>query len=78
MKRRRVDGAERGAIVLGMSESDSHPSIVVKRYGRTRLYVNAAGRYVSMSDLRAWADENRRFVVIDTETGEDVTRVLLA
>jgi hypothetical protein len=32
----------------------------------------------SIEELREWAAQDVDFVVIDTETGEDVTRVLLA
>jgi len=32
----------------------------------------------SIDELREWAARDVDFVVIDTETGEDVTRVLLA
>ncbi len=51
---------------------------IVKRYARTRLYDTAAARYVTIGDLRAWLAAGVMFVVIDTETGDDVTRVLLA
>ncbi len=52
--------------------------ILIKRYGRSRLYEPARGRYVSIDDLRAWQREGIVFTVIDVETGADVTRVLLA
>jgi len=32
----------------------------------------------SLEDLREWATNGIAFVVIDSETGEDVTRILLA
>lgn len=32
----------------------------------------------SLEDLRGWAAHGIDFVVVDSETGEDVTRVLLA
>jgi polyhydroxyalkanoate synthesis regulator protein len=32
----------------------------------------------SIEELRAWVAQGVNFVVIDSETGEDVTRVLLA
>jgi polyhydroxyalkanoate synthesis regulator protein len=32
----------------------------------------------SIEELRCWADDKIDFVVIDTETGEDITRILLA
>ena len=55
------------------------------RYGRPRVYHPANGCYVSsrglagdIDDLRQWQREGVAFAVIDTETGADVTRVLLA
>jgi polyhydroxyalkanoate synthesis regulator protein len=52
--------------------------IVIKRYARSRLYDAAGGRYVSVAELRRWRSEGVSFVVLDVETGADVTRVLLA
>jgi polyhydroxyalkanoate synthesis regulator protein len=52
--------------------------ILVKRYSRDRLYDTAAGRYLTIADLRKWAARAISFVVFDAETGEDITRILLA
>ena len=52
--------------------------ILVKRYARSRLYDTDGGRYVSVEQLRGWAAAGLAFIVLDTETGADVTRVLLA
>jgi len=52
--------------------------IIIKRYARSRLYEPGRGRYVSMDTLRAWKAKAIAFIVVDTETGEDITRVLLA
>jgi polyhydroxyalkanoate synthesis regulator protein len=52
--------------------------ILVKRYGRSRLYDTAEGRYVSIDELREWQREGIAFCVRDAETGEDITLVLLA
>ena len=51
---------------------------LVKRYGRSRLYDTQAARYVTVADLRVWASKGIPFTVIDVETGDDITRVLLA
>jgi polyhydroxyalkanoate synthesis regulator protein len=51
---------------------------IVKRYARSRLYDTQAARYVTLRDLRAWAARGIAFIVIDVETGDDVTNVLLA
>jgi polyhydroxyalkanoate synthesis regulator protein len=52
--------------------------ILVKRYRGFRLYDTAEGRYVTVDDLRQWQRDDIAFWVQDVETGEDVTRVLLA
>ena len=52
--------------------------ILIKRYGRSRLYCAAKGRYVSVEELRQWQRVGICFVVEDAETGTDITRVLLA
>lgn len=52
--------------------------ITIKRYDRSRLYHAAAGRYVNLDDLRDWTAQGVEFSVVDAETGQDVTRVLLA
>jgi len=61
-----------------MSAEPQSVPIVVKRYGRSRLYDTTALRYVTVDELRRWWHDQIAFVVIDTETGDDVTRVLLA
>ena len=52
--------------------------IVVKRYARSRLYDAANRRYVTVEQLRDWRVKGVAFSVKDTETGADITRVLLA
>jgi polyhydroxyalkanoate synthesis regulator protein len=53
-------------------------AILVKRYAQSRLYDTAALRYVTVTDLRDWRARGVPFVVRDTETGDDITRALLA
>jgi polyhydroxyalkanoate synthesis regulator protein len=55
-----------------------YPPILVRRYARSRLYDTVAGRYLSVDDLRQWLKDGVRFEVRDSETGHDITRVLLA
>jgi polyhydroxyalkanoate synthesis regulator protein len=45
--------------------------ILVKRYGRFRLYDTCQGRYVTLVDLHCWLRQGISFVVMDIETGED-------
>lgn len=52
--------------------------ILAKRYGRSRLYDTERGQHVTLADLRGRERRGITFVGVDTESGEDVTRVLLA
>ena len=52
--------------------------IVIRRCARARLYHAGAGRYVSPEDLPDGAARGVAFTVVDVETGEEVTAVLLA
>jgi polyhydroxyalkanoate synthesis regulator protein len=61
-----------------MANADSAAPITIKRYARRRLYDPARGRYVTLDVLRDWAATGVDFSVVDVETGDDVTRVLLA
>lgn len=61
-----------------MSAARTSKPILVKRYAPSHFYDTGGQRYVSVEQLRGWAAEGVAFVVPDTETGIDVTRVLLA
>ena len=61
-----------------MHAEPQYAPILVKQYAGSRLYDTVALRYLTVSDLREWADNDVRFAVVDAETGDDVTRVLLA
>ena len=61
-----------------MTAAPQDAPILVKRYDRIRLYDTAAARYRTTDELRQWEKNGIPFVVIDTETGDDITRVLLA
>jgi polyhydroxyalkanoate synthesis regulator protein len=51
--------------------------ILVKRYGRSRLYDTERGCYVSPDQLREWMCQGILFSITDPETGSDVTSRLL-
>jgi polyhydroxyalkanoate synthesis regulator protein len=52
--------------------------ILIKRYARSRLYDASRSRYVNVDELRDWERKSIIFTVLDVETDEDITRVLLA
>jgi polyhydroxyalkanoate synthesis regulator protein len=61
-----------------MSEARKPDAILIRRYGRSRLYDAENQRYVSIEQLQDLAAKGISIAVLDTETGADVTRVLLA
>jgi polyhydroxyalkanoate synthesis repressor PhaR len=52
--------------------------IIVKRYAGSRLYDTARACYVTVEDLRRWQSAGVPFVVRDADSGEDLTRAILA
>jgi polyhydroxyalkanoate synthesis regulator protein len=60
------------------SQHDASQPVIVKSYARSRIYDTNGLRYVTLDIIRAWSAAGIAFAVIDTETEEDVTRVLLA
>ena len=52
--------------------------ILVKRYAGSWLYDTSNARYVTIEDLRKWRNRGIAFEVREAETGEDVSRILLA
>jgi hypothetical protein len=50
------------------------PPVLVKRYAGRRLYRPATSAYLTREDLMTMAKDGERFVVIDADTQEDVTR----
>jgi polyhydroxyalkanoate synthesis regulator protein len=61
-----------------MSDASASGPVIIRRYARSRRYDAAGGRYVSMGTLRLWHMRGIAFTVLDAESGEDVTRILLA
>jgi polyhydroxyalkanoate synthesis repressor PhaR len=51
--------------------------LIVKRYAGRRLYDPAAGAYLTLDDLALLAHDDEDFVVIEAETGEDITGSVL-
>jgi polyhydroxyalkanoate synthesis regulator protein len=60
-----------------MADRPKSALIVVKQYADNRLYDTSGRRYVSVEDLRRWADEGVPFVILDAATRRDVTSQLI-
>ena len=50
---------------------------VIKRYANRRLYHTRTGQYVSRKSLEEMARRGEEFIVLDSNTGEDITHVVL-
>jgi polyhydroxyalkanoate synthesis regulator protein len=51
---------------------------LIKRHGGSRLSDTSRPRYMTVDELRDWERKGIIFTVLDAETGEDITHVVLA
>jgi polyhydroxyalkanoate synthesis repressor PhaR len=51
--------------------------VTIKKYPNRRLYDTSAGKYVNLEDLATMIRDGREIQVVDSKTGEDLTRVVL-
>lgn len=55
----------------------STKAIVIKKYANRRLYDTSTSRYINLEDIASLVRNGKDLKVVDTTTGEDVTRVTL-
>jgi len=60
-----------------MLERMAEHKVVVKKYENRRLYDTAASRYVNLDDVARMVREGVEVQVVDSRSGEDLTRVIL-
>jgi polyhydroxyalkanoate synthesis repressor PhaR len=51
--------------------------VVIRKYPNRRLYDTGAKRYVNLEEIAALIRQGREVQVVDSRTGEDLTRVVL-
>jgi len=51
--------------------------IVIKKYSNRRLYDTTHKRYVTLDDIASLIREGHEIKVIDSQTGEDITKIIL-
>lgn len=51
--------------------------ITIKKYPNRRLYDTSKSQYVNLDYIKTLIDEREDFTVIDSKTGEDITKSLL-
>ena len=59
------------------NEQQDKTFALIKQYAGRRLYNTASLAYVSLDDLADMVVSGQRFVVVESETGNDITRVIL-
>jgi polyhydroxyalkanoate synthesis regulator protein len=52
--------------------------VLIKLYPGRRLYDGEIGRYRSLDELRVWKERQVPFLIIDSQTGADVTERILS
>jgi polyhydroxyalkanoate synthesis regulator protein len=52
--------------------------VIIKLYANHRLYDGEIGRYRSLDELRVWRERQVPFLIVDSETGDDVTDRILS
>jgi hypothetical protein len=72
-RRRLKSAAEIPVIGETMQMGELARPVLVKRYAGRRLYGPATGAYLTRDDLMMMAENGEKFVVIDIDTGDDVT-----
>jgi polyhydroxyalkanoate synthesis repressor PhaR len=50
---------------------------VIKKYANRRMYDTAESRYIALDDIRQLVVNGEQFRVIDTRSGDDITRSIL-
>lgn len=58
------------------NRQDNGP-VLIKRYAGRRLYNTATAAYLSLDDLAGMILNGQRFIVRESETGQDITRDIL-
>jgi polyhydroxyalkanoate synthesis repressor PhaR len=61
-----------------MSNTSQSHTVIVKRYAGRRLYNTETAAYVTVDELREMADAGIELAVYEADTGEDITRTILA
>lgn len=51
--------------------------IIIKKYPNRRLYNSDTSQYINLADIKALINQHQAFKVVDSKTGDDVTKSLL-
>jgi polyhydroxyalkanoate synthesis repressor PhaR len=63
--------------VVTQRSTDGPDPVVIRKYPNRRLYDTGAKRYVNLEEIAALIRQGREVQVVDSRTGEDLTRVVL-
>ncbi len=53
-------------------------AVLIKRYANRKLYNTDTSRYITLKGISELVRENRDIRVIDNETGDDITPIILS
>ncbi len=53
-------------------------SVLIKRYANRKLYNTDSSRYITLKGISELIKEGREIHVVDNETGEDITPIVLS
>jgi polyhydroxyalkanoate synthesis repressor PhaR len=59
-----------------MKPTDPEP-VIIKKYANRRLYDTTHSRYVNLEDVAALVRDGHEVTVVDSASGDDLTRVIL-
>ena len=62
---------------MGRTRPKPGEPMVVKKYANRRLYDTGRSPYVTLEDLNEMVKDDIDFIVVDAQSGEDLTRSVL-
>lgn len=61
---------------MGLSMPGTN-AVVIKKYPNRRLYNTAISSYITLEELSSMVKKGEEFIVLDSKSGDDITRVTL-
>jgi polyhydroxyalkanoate synthesis repressor PhaR len=62
---------------MSKEDKETHGQVTIKKYSNRRLYDSTNKRYVTLDDIAALIREGNEVKVIDSQTGADISKVIL-
>ena len=62
---------------MPIEQTETNDQITIKKYSNRRLYDSTNKRYVTLEDIATLIREGSEIVVLDSQSGENITKVIL-